>query len=178
MTFLVDFQIAELCRHQKLVDPFDPDLINPASLDCRLGHMIQLEAVGTSDMIEIDISEATQDEPFWLPPGGFMLAHTVETWCLNERLTAQFVLKSSRAREGIDHLNAGWCDPGWGWGGDEKRSSLTMEIKNARQLWPVAFWPGMKIGQMKFSTTDELPLKSYAVTGRYNGDKIVHGSKG
>ena len=178
MSVLVDFQIRELCENAKMVDPFDPTLVNPASIDVRLGNEIEIEAFGTSELIRLDISEATRDEPFWLPPRGFCLAATLETFALPTTVCAQFVLKSSRAREGLDHLEAGWCDPGWGLGGDDKRSALTMELKNAREVAAIPLFPGLKIGQMKFTTTEQPPLMSYEVTGRYNGDKSVQSSKG
>jgi dCTP deaminase len=47
-----------------------------------------------------------------------------------------------------------------------------------RQLWPQLLWPGMKIGQMVFHRMSDLPLRSYAQTGRYNGHATVHASKG
>ena len=177
MSVLVDFQIKALAENGA-VDPFDPSLLNPASLDVRLGKVLMIEVPGTDEMIRVSIEESSREEPFWLPPGAFCLAETVESFALNERTACQFVLKSSRAREGLNHLLAGWCDPGWGYGGPEKRSVLTMELKNNRQLAPVALWSGMKIGQMKFFALSEPPLSSYAITGRYNGDWGVQESKG
>jgi dCTP deaminase len=87
-------------------------------------------------------------------------------------VAAQFMLKSSRAREGLEHLMAGYCDPGW------HGSVLTLELHNSRQLWPVGLWPGMKIGQIVFHLMAERPVCSYAQTGRYNLDTTVHASKG
>jgi dCTP deaminase len=55
---------------------------------------------------------------------------------------------------------------------------LTLELKNVRQLHPVRLWPGMKIGQIVFTRMESAPRRSYAVTGRYNGDATVQGSKG
>ena len=82
------------------------------------------------------------------------------------------MLKSSRAREGLEHLMAGYCDPGW------HGSVLTLELHNSRQLWPVGLWPGMKIGQIVFHLMAERPVASYAQTGRYNGDSAVQASRG
>jgi dCTP deaminase len=171
---LVDFHIRSLCE-SGMVSPFDPELLNPASLDVRLGSLLLVERVGCSELAPLDISRFDAETPFMLPAGAFVLAETMETFALPEFVCAQFVLKSSRAREGIDHHQAGWCDCGWGL---KQRSVLTMELKNNRQHWPVAIWPGMKIGQMKFIKLDERPVRSYAETGRYNGDLGVTGSKG
>ena len=177
MTVLVDFQIQALC-YSGAVEPFDPSLVNPASLDVRLGKSLMIEVAGTEELIRVSIEESTKEAPFWLPPGAFCLGETVESFALDERTAAQFVLKSSRAREGLNHLNAGWCDPGWGYGGREKRSVLTMELKNDRQLAAVPLWNGMRIGQLKFFSLSEVPQRSYEQTGRYNGDWGVQESRG
>ena len=87
-------------------------------------------------------------------------------------MAAQFVLKSSRAREGLEHLLAGFCDPSW------HGSRLTLELSNARRHHSVPIWPGMKIGQMVFHLITGTPERTYAVTGRYNGDLGVTASKG
>jgi dCTP deaminase len=55
---------------------------------------------------------------------------------------------------------------------------MTLELHNSRQLHPVPIWPGMKIGQMVFHLMSQPPALSYAVTGRYNGDATVQGSRG
>ena len=75
------------------------------------------------------------------------------------------------ARRGLEHLLAGFCDPGW------SGSVLTMELHNSRQLWPVELWPGMRIGQMVFELMDKTPLRSYADVGHYNDDKTVTQAK-
>ena len=101
-----------------------------------------------------------------------MLAETREIFNLPDHVAAQFVLKSSRAREGLEHLLAGYCDPGW------HGSRLTLELHNSRRLHNVALWPGMKIGQMVFHSLAGRPERSYAVTGRYNLHERVHASLG
>jgi dCTP deaminase len=100
------------------------------------------------------------------------LAQTREVFNLPDHIAAQFMLKSSRAREGLEHLLAGYCDPGW------NGSVLTLELQNARRKYPVKLWPGMKIGQMVFHTIAGKPERTYAVTGRYNNDLIVTASRG
>ena len=67
---------------------------------------------------------------------------------------------------------AGFADPGF------YGSVMTLELHNSRQLHPVPIWPGMKIGQMVFHLMSQPPALSYAVTGRYNGDATVQGSRG
>jgi dCTP deaminase len=89
-----------------------------------------------------------------------------------EDICAQFILKSSRAREGIEHLLAGFADAGF------NNSVLTLELQNARRLHSVAIWHGMKIGQLVFMQMSALPEVSYAVKGHYNSDLTVKASRG
>jgi dCTP deaminase len=170
---LCDWQITARCMgSDEMVIPFDPELVNPASLDVRLGDTLLIESAQGPEMVPYPLAGHTHENPYLLRPGQFVLAETVETFNLPHDVAAQFMLKSSRAREGLEHLMAGYCDPGW------YGSRLTMELHNSRQLHPVALWPGMKIGQMVFHQMANTPQRSYAVTGRYNCDQQVTASKG
>ncbi len=170
MTVLVDFQIRNLCE-AGLVTPFDPALVNPASLDVRLGEIILIESA-QDGWAPLCIAGHCEASPWQLKPGHFILAETMEVFDMPACIAGQFLLKSSRALEGLQHLLAGWLDPGW------HGSRLTMELKNVRQLHPVPLWPGMKIGQIKLLRTDAQPQRSYAETGRYNNDPMVQASRG
>jgi dCTP deaminase len=174
MTRLPDYQITSLClAPTPLVTPFDPALVNPASIDVRLGDTILIESC-EHDFVPYDMAELGHDEsnPYYLRPGQFILAQTLETFNFPDNIAGQFVLKSSRAREGINNLLAGYCDPGW------HGSVLTLELQNVRQLRSVPIWPGMKIGQIVFDYMDDRPQRSYAITGRYNNDQQVQESRG
>lgn len=171
MTVLADWQIQNRCENG-MVKPFNPELVNPASLDVRLGPRIMVEQLFRRRLKVVDIRHTCKRRPYRLWPGQFILAETVETFCLPEDVAAQLKLKSSRAREGINHLFAGFADPGW------HGSRMTLELKNARQLWWVPIWHGMKIGQLVFYPMASQPLRSYAETGRYNNDATVQESRG
>jgi deoxycytidine triphosphate deaminase len=147
-------------------------LINPASLDVRLGDTLLIESAQSPELVPYPLHRHSQDDPYELKPGQFALGHTIEMLYVPDDLFAFFKLKSSRAREGLDQALAVWADPGW------HGSVLTMELRNNRQLWPQLLWPGMKIGQMIFHLMAERPVASYAQTGRYNGDLAVMASKG
>jgi dCTP deaminase len=168
---LADWQIAERCR-AGMITPFDPSLVNPASLDVRLGDLLLIESAQSPQLVPYPLNRHSQDDPYELRPGQFCLAQTLEVFHLPDDIAAQFMLKSSRAREGLEHLMAGYCDPGW------HGSVLTLELHNSRQLWSVGLWPGMKIGQIVFHLMAERPVASYAQTGRYNGDSAVQASRG
>ena len=168
---LADWQIHSHCECG-MITPFDPALLNPASLDVRLGPTLLIESAQSPELVPYPLHQHSQAEPYELRPGQFCLAQTVEVFNLPDDIAAQFMLKSSRAREGLEHLMAGYCDPGW------HGSVLTLELHNSRQLWPVGLWPGMKIGQIVFHLMAERPLASYAQTGRYNMDSTVQASRG
>jgi dCTP deaminase len=155
-----------------MVTPYNEDNLNPASLDVVLGDRIMIEQEESPELQIVGIHEYTKDNPFLIHPGEWFLAETREIFNLPDHVGAQFVLKSSRAREGWDHAEAGWCDPGW------NGSRLTMELKNGRQHHALAIWPGLRIGQMKFLLVSGQPERSYAQTGRYNADLAVTASKG
>jgi dCTP deaminase len=168
---LSDTEIEDLIVTQGMVQGHDPELINPASLDLRLGNLIMLESVQGHQMIPLDISGYTVEHPYELVPGQFVLAQTVETFYMPEDIAGLFFLKSSRAREGYENLHAGYADPGW------NGSTLTLELKNARQLQPLPIYSGLKIGQMVFFRMSQQPALSYAQVGHYNNDKLVAASK-
>ena len=169
MTVLCDWEIKARCLGSQMVAPFDPELLNPASLDVRLGSNLMVEVRDSPRLFMIDISSRTADEPYLLLPGEFCLAETVEQFDLPEDISAQFVLKSSRARDGVNHLLSGWCDPGW------HGSRLTLELKNERRYHPLELYPGMKIGQMVFLLMSNIPAKHYGLpgVGHYNNHKTV-----
>ena len=60
MTVLADFQIRALCE-AGMVTPFDPALINPASLDLRLGDNILIESAEGPDMIPFSLAGYTEE---------------------------------------------------------------------------------------------------------------------
>lgn len=172
MSSLVDWQITMLCQDSKLVQPFNQEMINPASMDVTLGETIQVEGricgpeVERSRWIKTSITEG-----YVLRPGQFILAHTDEVVQIPNWIEANFQLKSSRAREGLQHLLAGYIDPGF-------EGQITLELKNVNSRHDIELYPGMRIGQLRFGKLDERPLNSYAVTGRYMGDMGAQPSKG
>jgi dCTP deaminase len=168
---LCDTEIRALCERQGLVTPYDPALVNPASLDVRLGSDLLVEVADWPTMCPVDITGHTESIPFYLQPHEFVLGCTLETFYLPNYIAGQFALKSSRARSGLEHLMAGYCDPGW------SGSKLTLELQNARSMHPVAIWPGMRIGQIVFHRMSKVPTRDYSVTGHYNNDSTVTASK-
>jgi len=162
MATIVDHQIRQLCRDLGLVEPFDPDLINPASIDVRLGSNVILE-----DGTQLDIENSS----YVMEPGEFVLAHTIEYVRVPNNMECVFNLKSSRGREGFEHLMAAYIDPGF-------HGQVTLELVNVNRGKYLHLKHGMRIGQLRFSKLDAIPMRSYAVTGRYHGDRGAVTSKG
>jgi dCTP deaminase len=152
--------------------------INPCSIDVRLGNEIIVERP-IGNIIDLRARDAFISETilidesgYLLGPGEFILAHTVEVFNLPNDIAAEFKLKSSGARIGLDNALATWCDPGW------NGSTLTLELKNLLQHQSILLRPGDRIGQMIFKRVKPVPDDmSYAKVGRYNNDKSVQAIK-
>lgn len=160
-----------------VIDGALPEAINAASIDIHLGAKILIERHPGDHMPEIDYSrrqrpamyEHVMDESgYVLQPGAFILAQSVEVFNLPTFISAEYKLKSSMARIGLEHMNAGWCDAGW------HGSVLTLEFKNMLNHHAIRIRPGDAIGQMIFFRHAVVPAdRSYASRGRYNNDKSV-----
>lgn len=155
--------------------------VNATSIDVTLGDFIQVERAphggGVVDlahkqspaMCPIQMTEAG----YALDPSEFVLGHTIERFNLPNDISAEFKLKSSLARSGLNHALAGWCDAGW------NSSQLTLELTNATREHRLLIRPGMKIGQVIFYRHYPVPdHASYASRGQYNGSEGAVASKG
>ena len=148
-----------------LVEPFLAEMVNPASIDVTLGDEILVEN-DHGNFTSVSI----KDETFYMP-GAFVLAHTAEYVRIPNNIECVFQLKSSRGREGYEHALAGYIDPGF-------HGRVTLELSSLRRFKELPLRAGMRIGQLRFSKLDEIPMRSYAVTGRYHGDEGVQESRG
>ncbi len=161
----------------KVVENAEYSNINSASIDLRLGRYILVEEMpqeqmrtGHCKIVSLKNKEALTmrkvdilETSFLLRPGQFILAETIEIFNLPLNLSCEYKLKSSMARIGLEHLNAGWCDAGW------HGSVLTLEFRNLTTFHEIELCYGDKIGQMVFFPHDEVEYDdSYAVRGRYN----------
>ncbi len=176
MTSLVDFQIRELSRTAGLIEPYEPEQQNPASYDVRLGSTIVIETPSSINYHQPNEADRWQEidlstKPYYLGPGGFILACTEEYIRVPNDLEAVFCLKSSRGREGWEHALAGFIDPAF-------HGRVTLELKNFNKHQYLKVEAGMLIGQLRFSRLDAVPIRPYSVTGRYHGDSYVQISKG
>lgn len=155
----------------------DRGAINGASIDVHLGrgileekhvHMFTPVNLAKRESVGWRETNLPPEGTFILRPEDFILAHTEEVFNLPDNISAEFSLKSSLARNGLEHLLAGWIDPGF------NSSVLTLELKNATRRHALVITAGMPIGQVKFFKHDTVPSdKSYRARGRYNGDNSV-----
>lgn len=157
--------------------------VNGASIDLTLGSKILVESTpnGAGNIVDLmDKAVPAMREVDLLPQGyydlaplQFCLASTVEMFYLPDDIAAEFRLKSSLARAGLDAALAMWCDPGW------HGSVLTLELVNNLRWHSLRLRPGMKIGQCIFFRGKPVPPSaSYAKTGQYNNDASAQPSKG
>jgi dCTP deaminase len=173
-------EIADLL-HMGIVVGADPENINQTSLDITLAQEILIESPANGPTIEYGKKEAMRtlsikmhpDFGHVLTPGEFVLAASKEIFNLPLNISAEYKLKSSMGRIGLEHLNAGWCDPGW------NGSCLTLELVNLSRWHNIRIRPGDRIGQVVFFRHAPVTeSQSYAQRGRYNGDRVVTGMKG
>jgi dCTP deaminase len=166
---------AEVERGRIVFDPYNPEMIQPSSLDVRLDRFFRLfdnhryavidptqEQSDLTRLVEVDPSE-----PFILHPGEFTLGSTWENVALPDDIAARLEGKSSLGRLGLlTHSTAGFIDPGFS-------GHVTLELSNVATL-PIKLWPGMKIGQMCFfrlTTPAARPYGSGATGSRYQGQR-------
>jgi dCTP deaminase len=166
---LVDYQIRELCE-KGFVTPYDPNLVNPASLDIRVGDTAIIEDP-SGGFYKIDLSSFSQDNPYNVEPGEWVMVSTLEVFNVPATVAASVRLKSSRARAGWDLAIGGWVDPGF------NGSVLSMVVKNVLRYNTINLFPGLKFAQVILHSCDE-PNLAYDKVGRYNGCVSVQQSKG
>ncbi|MFI2105031.1 dCTP deaminase [Isoptericola sp. NPDC019693] len=166
---------AELDAGRVVLDPYDPTMLQPSSIDVRLDRYFRLFDNHKYPFIDPSqeqpeltrLVEVAPDEPFVLHPGEFVLGSTFESVTLPDDVAARLEGKSSLGRLGLlTHSTAGFIDPGFS-------GHVTLELSNVATL-PITLWPGMKIGQMCFfrlSSPAEHPYGSDAYGSRYQGQR-------
>jgi dCTP deaminase len=157
------------------LDPFDPAMVQPSSIDVRLDRYFRVfanhrythidPAAQQDDLTEL--VEPKGDEPFILHPGEFVLGSTLEVITLGDDLASRLEGKSSLGRLGLlTHSTAGFIDPGFS-------GHVTLELSNVANL-PIKLYPGMKIGQIcviQLSSPSEHPYGSSVYGSRYQDQR-------
>ena len=183
---LSDGTIVRLVEEGRIrIDPWDPALVQPASVDLRLGDSFRVFHNHKTSAIDLrdpptNLTEEVRPpdgEPFVIHPGEFCLGRTVEWIELPADIVARIEGKSSLGRLGlIVHATAGFCDPGW-------KGTLTLELTNLTRV-PIKLYAGLPIAQLSFMTLDAPARRPYgheelgshyqgqveATESRYEGD--------
>lgn len=166
---------AQIDAGRVVLDPYEPDMIQPSSIDVRLDKFFRVfdnhkyAAIDPSaEQPELTrLVEVKGDGPFVLHPGEFVLGSTYESVALPDDVAARLEGKSSLGRLGLlTHSTAGFIDPGF-------EGNVTLELSNMATL-PINLWPGMKIGQLCFfrlSSAAEHPYGSNVYGSHYRGQR-------
>lgn len=190
-----------LYRQHETVTPFEASQVNPASYDLRLGNQLRRthplwQRLSYNDLRNLchghmppsyarnlmtDDEKAAYEasgynlaalpkwgevETFaetWLMPGEFVLCSSLETVTVPDDAVALLFSKSSTGRTGLEHLHAGLGDPGF-------VGTWTWELHNVAP-WPIKLVAGQRLMQHIFIRLAAPPLRTYAETGRYQGQQ-------
>jgi len=155
------------------IDPYDEAMVQPSSIDLRCDPNFRVFENHKYAMIDPKAPQgdlttgvvATDENPFILHPGEFVLGSTLESVALSDDVVARLEGKSSLGRLGLlIHSTAGFIDPGF-------QGQVTLELSNVANL-PIAIYPHMKIGQISFyqmTTAAEFPYGSPELGSKYQG---------
>jgi dCTP deaminase len=155
-----------------MVDPYDPECINPASIDLKLGYEYRRPhpVWDLHDYCGLTI-EKIKSLPTWgeqqvmpkegilLLPDDFILCCSLETVDIPSDALGELFSKSSTGRRGLEHLHAGLGDPGF-------TGQWTFEFKN-NAPWPIVLVPEQRLMQMVVHQLVSAAVRDYSVTGRY-----------
>src|SRR5437660_9561894 len=160
---LSDGTILQLVADGRIrVDPWDDSMVQPASVDLRLGDSFRVFHNYRASFIDLrrppeNLTEEVvvgSDESFVIHPGEFCLGRTLEWVELPDDIVARIEGKSSLGRLGlIVHATAGFCDPGW-------KGTLTLELNNLTRV-PIELYPGLPIAQRSFMGLDRPARRPY-----------------
>ena len=163
MAALSDGTLRRLIAEGRIkIDPFDDSMIQPASIDLKLGpsfrvfHNFRVEAIDIAAVPQnlTEHVEIADDEPFIVHPGEFVLGRTMEFVEMPDDLVSRVEGKSSLGRLGlIVHATAGFVDPGF-------KGTLTLEITNLTRV-PIKLWAGKPIAQLSFMQLDQAAERPY-----------------
>jgi dCTP deaminase len=160
---LSDATIRELIENGRIViEPFDPAMIQPASVDIHLGnsfrvfhnHRIQSIDLGNPPRDLTEHVEIDGQGTFVIHPGEFVLGRTHERVQIPDDLVCRIEGKSSIGRLGlVVHATAGFVDPGF-------KGTLTLEIANFNSV-PIVLRAGLPICQLSFMALDRPAERPY-----------------
>ena len=152
------------------ISPLDPEQVQGASVDIRLGNTFSIVEDSPTGIITLDNEikyRTITSDTYVLLPNQFVLATTMEYFELPHDLTAFVEGRSSLGRMGLFIQNAGWVDPGF-------RGEITLELYNVNRC-AIELKAGRRVGQLVFSRMDDAALNPY--NGKYQGQRGATGSR-
>jgi dCTP deaminase len=179
---LSDATILQFVQEGRIkVEPWDPMMVQPASIDLRLGDSFRVFHNHRATAIDLrdPPSNLTEEvvmpdgDAFVIHPGEFCLGRTLEWVHIPNDIVARIEGKSSLGRLGlIVHATAGFCDPGF-------EGTLTLELNNLTRV-PIRLYPGLPIAQLSFMTLDRPAARPYGSPGlgsHYQGQRAATESR-
>lgn len=161
--------------------------LGPSSLDMRLGtdfaildrsHLSHIDISGNHSRLRQKLESYTRqvrlrpNQVFYLHPGAFALASTLEFIHLPPNLAARIEGRSSWGRLGLQvHATAGYIDPGFS-------GVITFELANAGSV-PITLKPGLRIGQICFVRMSQPSRLTYGrkTSSKYQGATDLQSSR-
>ena len=152
---LPDFELKDWASRGGII-PFDEECINPASVDLRISTT---EIIALQDIQHLDL------ERIVLNPGDAVLVCTIERIRMPYDYAGTVYLKSSLARQGLDHALAGFVDPGF-------EGQLTLEL---HAHCPIVLTHGQRVIQLVLNRLESEPEVVY--NGKYQGQQGPTGAR-
>jgi dCTP deaminase len=121
----------------------DPDLVNPASIDVRVGREMLLE-VGPGEFRAVDLTAG----PVALEPGELAVVPTLEWLAVPQSFAVELTLKGLGASQGLAQSMATWLEPGW-------CGVATLELRNVTRHTPVRIERGMRLAHLVVHALDQ-----------------------
>jgi dCTP deaminase len=147
------------------IDPYEDGMLQPASVDLRLGrHFLVYDrnksaVIDTKKPVEGLMREVSieENEPFILHPGEFALGMIFEKTGVSDAMVGRLEGKSSVGRLGLMiHVTAGFLDPG-------NTVNMTLDLFNTASL-PILLYDKMPIAQMVFERVSSSSERPYNMT--------------
>lgn len=173
---LPDHMIKAGIESGELGSGFNIDLLQPASIDVRLGptvievtseHHSELQPWRTSDEMPVDplnlegvrSQNKSKSDMYTVMPGKVILASTVERIAVPSNMVGELWGKSTLGRHGLAvHVTAGYLDPGF-------NGHVTLEL--AALHYPIRLTEGMRIGQIAWSRMVSASEQPYGKRGNH-----------
>jgi dCTP deaminase len=161
MGTLSDIQIRRLVKSAKLViQPFEDDLVQPASYDLRLGGKILASPLGVDILgATIELNEKTPS--YRVQPGQMVAVISAELLELPLDVCGRFGIRSEFSRRGLNAFGGLQLDPGF-------RGRLTLALVNVGPE-PITLTRGIPMFSVEFNRLEEPAESGYQ--GEYQGQE-------